>query len=215
MDESATKIKILEAAEQAFGELGYEGASIRQIAKLANVNLATVYYYFKSKEDLLAGVLKRRFEPVHKKQLELFTKLKLTYEKRAIPVSEIIEALLLPVLEFKTALAQRAHFVNKFMGRMLMEPQPTVRKVLSNQFSKMRQLLVEMLQESLPYLSLESIMWRMEIMWGGIGFILCQPDWVRERTQGLCDPKDVASTLKHMKQFFVAGFTAPEPPKSR
>lgn len=52
-----TSRNILEAARRAFGERGYDGASIRQIAADAEVDPALVHHYFTSKEQLFLAVV--------------------------------------------------------------------------------------------------------------------------------------------------------------
>lgn len=44
--------KLLSAALEVFDEKGFYKAGIRDIAKLANCSLPTLYYYFKNKEDM-------------------------------------------------------------------------------------------------------------------------------------------------------------------
>jgi len=51
---------ILAVAEQLFAENGFDGTSVRDIAQLANVNLAMVSYYFGSKEKLLEALIEDR-----------------------------------------------------------------------------------------------------------------------------------------------------------
>ncbi|MDA2396442.1 TetR/AcrR family transcriptional regulator [Bacillus cereus] len=51
--------KILEAAKKKFGERGYDGTSIQEIAKEANVNVAMASYYFNGKENLYLEVFKK------------------------------------------------------------------------------------------------------------------------------------------------------------
>ncbi|MGE0239299.1 MAG: TetR/AcrR family transcriptional regulator [Parvibaculaceae bacterium] len=51
--------KILKAAEIVFGRRGFDGATTAEIAREAGVAKATVHYYFKTKEELHAGVLDR------------------------------------------------------------------------------------------------------------------------------------------------------------
>lgn len=52
-----TKSKILEIARVLFANHGYEGTSIRDIAKAAEVNVASVNYHFTNKENLLGAIL--------------------------------------------------------------------------------------------------------------------------------------------------------------
>ena len=51
------KEHILIVAERFFGENGFDGTSIRDIAQKANVNLAMISYYFGSKEKLLEALM--------------------------------------------------------------------------------------------------------------------------------------------------------------
>ncbi|KGO91640.1 TetR/AcrR family transcriptional regulator [Flavobacterium subsaxonicum] len=63
------QVDILLAAEQLFAEEGFDGASIRTIAKLAHVNIAMISYYFGSKEKLLEALIIHRTSSM-KMQLE-------------------------------------------------------------------------------------------------------------------------------------------------
>ena len=51
---------ILAVAEKLFGDNGFDGTSVRDIAHEANVNLAMISYYFGSKEKLLEALLEQR-----------------------------------------------------------------------------------------------------------------------------------------------------------
>jgi AcrR family transcriptional regulator len=52
-----TKARILDAAAAEFGDRGYEGASIRSIARRAGVDPALVHHYFDGKSALVAEVV--------------------------------------------------------------------------------------------------------------------------------------------------------------
>jgi len=52
--------QILTVAEKLFGDNGYDGTSVRDIAQHAKVNLAMISYYFGSKEKLLETLLEFR-----------------------------------------------------------------------------------------------------------------------------------------------------------
>jgi AcrR family transcriptional regulator len=51
---------ILTVAEELFGEKGFDGTSVRDIAQKAGVNLAMISYYFGSKEKLLEYLIEFR-----------------------------------------------------------------------------------------------------------------------------------------------------------
>jgi AcrR family transcriptional regulator len=51
-EKESTKEKILNTAHKLFADHGFDGASIRDIATAAEVNVASINYYFNSKENL-------------------------------------------------------------------------------------------------------------------------------------------------------------------
>ena len=56
------KERILEASAKLFGELGYEKTSIRRISKESGMKAGSIYYFFRSKEEILLEVYARGFE---------------------------------------------------------------------------------------------------------------------------------------------------------
>jgi AcrR family transcriptional regulator len=52
-----TRAAILEAAAHLFGEKGYQGTAVHDIATEAGVSLGTVYQYFRDRSDLVAALL--------------------------------------------------------------------------------------------------------------------------------------------------------------
>lgn len=62
MSELPTEQKIIAAAKKIFTQKGYAATKTRNIAEEANVNLALLNYYFKSKQNLFHIVLIEKFE---------------------------------------------------------------------------------------------------------------------------------------------------------
>ena len=54
--ESERKRKILTSAIKIFGEKGFQNATISEIAKESGIGDATIYEYFKNKEDILLAI---------------------------------------------------------------------------------------------------------------------------------------------------------------
>lgn len=52
-----TKQKVIDAAISLFNTKGYDGTSVRDIAKRADVNVANISYYFAGKQGLLNDLL--------------------------------------------------------------------------------------------------------------------------------------------------------------
>jgi TetR/AcrR family transcriptional regulator len=64
--ESSSKDRIIHAAEALFAQKGFEGARVDEIARQAGVNKALIYYYFKSKEEILHALMHHAIEDLVK-----------------------------------------------------------------------------------------------------------------------------------------------------
>jgi AcrR family transcriptional regulator len=58
-----TRERIREAARETFAHAGFDGATIRAIAKRASVDPALVHHYFGSKQELFVASMQLPFEP--------------------------------------------------------------------------------------------------------------------------------------------------------
>ncbi len=61
---ASTKARILAAAEQIFAEKGYAGASTRDIAANAHVNISSLHYHWASKETLYFAVFQNIYDRI-------------------------------------------------------------------------------------------------------------------------------------------------------
>ena len=128
--------KILDAAETAFADGGYNGASMRDIVRGAGVNLATVYYYFGSKNGLMEAVLKRRFGPLRQEHLDILEQFERDAKGRPLSVEKILEAMLMPPLRLLAAPAAKRQAVTRLMGRIVVEPDAKTQQILRSQRSR-------------------------------------------------------------------------------
>src|SRR6185503_13508992 len=63
----STKGRILAAAEEVFATKGFEGASTREIAAKAGVNISSLHYHWESKETLYYAV----FQNIYNQLIEI------------------------------------------------------------------------------------------------------------------------------------------------
>ena len=73
------KERILEASAKLFGELGYEKTSIRRISRESGMKAGSIYYFFRSKEEILLEVYARGFELMSDIVLSSLNKICLLY----------------------------------------------------------------------------------------------------------------------------------------
>lgn len=80
-DYDERKNEILDVAEKLFYQKGYEKCTVNDILKQVNIAKGTFYYYFKSKEEVLEGVVDRISEII-------LTRIESILDNKTIPVEE-------------------------------------------------------------------------------------------------------------------------------
>jgi TetR/AcrR family transcriptional regulator, regulator of cefoperazone and chloramphenicol sensitivity len=71
------RYRLLEAALDVFGRRGPEGATLREIARLAGQNVAAVAYYFGSKKKLYAAVMEEIVRDLQQRLADVFAQVEM------------------------------------------------------------------------------------------------------------------------------------------
>ncbi|MBU3666656.1 MAG: TetR/AcrR family transcriptional regulator [Chthoniobacterales bacterium] len=95
----STRERILRAAERIYAASGFHGMSLRDVTLLAGVNLAAVNYHFGSKDKLIHALADRRLTPINAERLDRLKKLREKHGRQAIPVRDLVSALVDPMLK--------------------------------------------------------------------------------------------------------------------
>ena len=74
--------RLLDSAEQLFCEKGYEGTSVRDIASLADCNIASINYYFGGKDQLYEQVWRRHLIPMRNSRIKSIEKAMSKYDNK-------------------------------------------------------------------------------------------------------------------------------------
>lgn len=212
--ETDPRTRILDAAEDAIAEQGFAGASLRDIVAAARVNLATVYYYFRSKRGLLEAVLTRRLGPLREEHMVLLRQFEDEAKGRPLAVQKILEAMLRPPLRLAAQAPAKHQAVTRLLGRIVTEPTPVIQEVVRRQRQEVRDAFLRALQRSLPRMALPSLLWRIEFVWGALAFTMCNPRKIELETKGACNPAHTEKVLAEMINFFSPGFESRGPRKS-
>lgn len=93
----ATSLSILDAAERLFADRGYDGASVRDIAKAAGAQIASISFHHGSKETLFERVVERRASELAQLRLDALATAKAS--GRQLTLKAILAAFLRPYLE--------------------------------------------------------------------------------------------------------------------
>ena len=131
-----TRARLLEAAREVFSQHGFQGATVREICRRAEANVAAVSYHFGSKDGLLAEAL--NFE-----QLKALQQPNMHADAR--PEARLrlfIHDFMLMLLDEKNA-----SFQCQIMARELAEPTPALDQIVRDAIAPMHEFLGKLVQE--------------------------------------------------------------------
>jgi AcrR family transcriptional regulator len=200
-----TRSHILDVAEELFSEEGCDRVSIRDITKLARVNLAAINYHFGSKEDLIAAVFERRVVPVNEARIAALDAVERSAKKKSPKLEDILEAFIRPTIQCSFATAKGEKAFSKLFGRCLSEASPEIESLLKRQFEPLVERLDAALLKALPHLSRSEIFWCMKFTFGALHHWLLTKDrflpaWLEE--------VDGEEQIQKLISFAAAGFRA-------
>ncbi len=206
-----TRERILDAAEALFGEVGFDGVSLRDITGRAGANVAAVNYHFGSKEKLVDAVVVRHAVPINDRRLRLLLEAEERHGGVAVPVREILEAFLRPVIEeiMKDPVSQVVFC--KFMGRIMSERGYQLPESVKPLFQMMAGRFSKALQKARPELSEQTALWRIHFSFGVMSSTLMHGDKLEQISGGRSGAPGMEELLEHIIEFCAAGLAAPEP----
>lgn len=120
----STKARILAAAEQVFASKGFAGASTREIAAGAGVNISSLHYHWESKETLYFAV----FQNIYDRILELLRTALPDGSSSRLPATAVIDEAMGRLFDF---FADQPN-VPKLMVRRLLESGETTLEIERN-----------------------------------------------------------------------------------
>lgn len=199
-----TKSRILDVAEQLFGEQGLDRVSIRDITTEAKVNLAAINYHFGSKEDLIAAVFERRVVPVNEARIAALDAVEEAAGSSVPKLEDVLAAFIRPTIDCAMGHENETAFA-KLFGRSLSEPSPEIEALLKKQFEPLVERMNAAIRKVLPHLSNSEIFWRMKFTYGALHHWLATkdkfiPDWL--------EVSDTEAQTKKLISFAAAGLRA-------
>jgi AcrR family transcriptional regulator len=208
-----TRERLLDAAERQFAEHGFAGASLREITAEAEANLAAVSYHFGSKEELFLAVVTRVIAPINQQRLELLDRAKARAKEAPLPVEEVIEILVGPVLRSATQHGPRGGCLLKLFARTQLEDATLWKRIVDGPLREVKTRIEAELARALPHLGPREIAYRMHFTMGAVKSVAGELHMLKAFSHGLCDPTDIEGTLRELVAFLAAGMRAGAKPR--
>jgi AcrR family transcriptional regulator len=131
-----TRKRLLDAAREVFSEHSFQGATVREICRRAEANVAAVNYHFGSKDALLAEAL--NFAPLAALQKASVNAADCPEERLRLFLREFM----LMLLDDKNPSSQC-----RIMARELADPTPALDKIVREAIAPLHKFLAELVRE--------------------------------------------------------------------
>lgn len=198
-----TREVLLSVAERLFAANGYSGVSVREITKLAKVNVSSVSYYFGGKRELYSAVYARRMGPVTEKRIAAFRSLADRRKTEEVDLTSILEALVWPLLD---VLKDTNGVLGlEFINRAHNESDELFETLVVPFHGEMWYHLMPLLEAALPNIPKDVLYWRAYFAVGDIFHICRQRRWLKQYSGGLCDSSDLDQAGRHLVRFLSVG----------
>lgn len=204
---NSTKERILDAAETLFSEHGFAETSMRDITKVAEVNLASINYHFGSKEELINAVFMRCVQPLAEALRENLEHMKDNITDESLDQS--LRALVTAGLNSSRAMKGGGGIFIRLLSRAYADPEASIRNYLVKQHENVLTAYVHMLAQVLPDVTPEEIYWRAYYMLGSLMFVMSSEATLRNiaRKEYGFQTSD-EQVVTYLVKFLAAGFRA-------
>lgn len=205
---SKTQIKIIEAAEIEFAEMGYAGASIREITNRAGVNIAAINYHFGSKETLYKEMVLYHIEPINAVRMELLDEALAKNESKPLPLEQVVDIIVRPLLStLISESCNKFHFM-RAMGKGMGEERDFMKDIQKDLLKDILPKFISAISDSLGNPHFEKIAYGMHFLTCSIVGAMMQHTRLGIVSGGQIDLNDVDGLVDHLVAFISAGLKA-------
>lgn len=205
LSQSESKRRLLDAAELLFAEHGFEAVSVRDITQHAKANVAAINYHFGTRDGLIALIVTRYLTPVNEERLARLDALERKGPGKAVPVEEIINAFVRPLVGIvrKSDLSERQYC--KLLGRIFAMQGEGLPQAMENPMRQLSERFARALGKALPAVTPEDLVWRMHFVVGALIHMLMNEEMLQRLTGGVAGSPTMEATLGRFIRFAAAG----------
>jgi AcrR family transcriptional regulator len=194
-----TRERLLNAAREAFSQHGFQGATVREICRRAEANVAAVNYHFGSKDGLFAEAL--NFAPLKAMQLANVK----ADEDPEVRLRLFIRDFMLMLLD-----ETNGSLPCRIMARELADPTPALDKIVREAIAPLHEFLGKLLREIAGEKTGEAELRRCvySILGQCLYYRHSHPVQQRLHPKLRYDRKEIAAIAQHIADFSLAGINA-------
>ncbi len=198
--------RVLDAAEELFSQKGFYGVTMRQVADLAEVDVALPNYYFESKRGLFDAVFFRRAEVLNRARGDGIDRVVAAAAPERPRVEDILRAFIAPVLEAQAS--SDPGWVNYCRLVAQVNSSAVWAEMMSTHFDSLIEKLISALRTALPHAKDRELYWAYHFLSGALTLTMANTGRIDHLSHGLCQSEDAQDAYTHLVTFFTRGFTA-------
>jgi len=196
---------ILDAAEAEFAVHGFDGVTMRQIAREAGVDVALPNYYYKSKRGLFDAVFLRRALVLNERRATAIRSVIAAAGDATPGLEDIIAAYLKPIRDaqeshepgWRNYCSLVAHINNsRVWGEQMM----------SKHFNDFVVIFIDALKLAMPEADEKDIYWGYHFFSGALTLTMADTGRIDLLSDGLCHSGDFSEAYDRMTDFIADGF---------
>lgn len=200
-----TRERILDAAEKLFADRGYDGASIRDVASEAGLQIHSIGYHFGPKESLFDAVVGRRAEIMTRLRRDALKDARSRSGKGAIPVSDLVRAYVSPFIKSASHGDPGWRNYAALMGRLANSPLGT--EIIARHYDETARAYIAELTRSLSGADPDDVVEGFSAMVAAM-LGVCAATGRPERLSGRPKPRSPEECFETLVRFHTAGFQA-------
>jgi len=202
----STRKRLIEATAHLFSLHGYNGLTMRSVAKEAKANLAAASYHFGSKDALVLEMLRERIQPINARRLELLNQAKLQQPGIPLSVHQIFHSLIFPIGEEISKSTNSRCSLAQLVARTFTEPTDFIERMHQRFFAQISQTYHAELSATYPHCPPEEIYWHLHLSVAAMLGALAQHRRLEDFTQGHCNEGEVEKMIDRLIEFISEGF---------
>ena len=197
---------ILDASEKVFAESGYEGASLREIARNANVAQALIHYHFKNKEHLFEAMVSRRSSAINDTRAALLERL---FDADLEPeLEDIVESLFRPTIEAGRDINQDAGSFARILASVANSAAERDQMLAEKYYDPIAIKYIDALQRVRPQLNHANAVWAYMFAIGVGVTMMAKTGRPNRLSGGACDDGNTEEMLDRIVPFVCGGIRA-------
>ncbi|MFK7764400.1 MAG: TetR/AcrR family transcriptional regulator [Roseobacter sp.] len=200
-----TRELILDAAEHLFADRGYDGASIRDVAAQAGLQVHSIGYHFGPKESLFDAVVARRAEIMTRLRCEALDTARAQAGAQTIPVRELVRAYVSPFIKSASHGDPGWRNYAALMGRLANSPLGT--EIIAKHYDETARDYISELKRSLSGADPDDVVEGFSAMVAAM-LGICAATGRPQRLSGRDMPRTPEDSFETLVRFHTAGFLA-------